>query len=232
MTPFTTLFITRRRFLAMAAGTAGLAALRPANVLSGLVERNIRELELRLGPATAPLLGTGYPEVAVWAYNGRVPGPEIRVRLLPEPDLDKAEHHEIRFQGGMMGGLREATLDGRPVGMMQMLRAGKAWAVNGIVATGHVHDPILTLRRGRSYRLTLVNDTAWPHPMHLHGHSFRVLKRNGRPTVYKEWQDTVLMAPNETAEIALMADNPGDWMFHCHILEHQDGGMMAVVRVA
>lgn len=151
---------------------------------------------------------------------------------LAEPDLDKAERHEIRFQGGMMGGLREAKLDGRVVDVREMIRAGKAWAINGVVATGHVHDPILTLRRGRSYRLTLINDTAWPHPMHLHGHSFRVIGRNGHPTTYKEWQDTVLIPPDETAEIAFVADNPGDWMFHCHILEHQDGGMMAVIRVA
>jgi FtsP/CotA-like multicopper oxidase with cupredoxin domain len=39
------------------------------------------------------------------------------------------------------------------------------------------------------------------------------------------------MMPRERAEIAFVADNPGDWMFHCHILEHQAGGMMAVVRV-
>jgi len=157
---------------------------------------------------------------------------ELPPNPLAEPDLGNAEHHEIRFQGGMMGGLRTASLDGRRVNMMEMMRAGKAWAVNGVVATGHVHEPILTLRRGRSYRLTLVNDTAWPHPMHLHGHSFRVTRRNGQPTVYKEWQDTVLMDPDETVEIAFVADNPGDWMFHCHILEHQEGGMMAVVRVA
>lgn len=156
---------------------------------------------------------------------------ELAPNPLAEPDLGNAERHEIRFQGGMMGGLREAKLDGRTVDMRQMMRAGKAWAVNGVVASGHVHDPILTLRRGRSYRLTLINDTAWPHPMHLHGHSFRLIQRNGRPTIYKEWQDTVLIPPNETVDIAFVADNPGDWMFHCHILEHQEGGMMAVVRV-
>src|SRR5512143_962432 len=50
----------------------------------------------------------------------------------------------------------------------------------------------------------------------------RVLTRNGQPTPYREWQDTVLMAPRERVEIAFVADNPGNWMFHCHILEHQD----------
>jgi FtsP/CotA-like multicopper oxidase with cupredoxin domain len=52
------------------------------------------------------------------------------------------------------------------------------------------------------------------------------------PTEFREWQDTVLIAPREQVEIALVADNPGDWMFHCHILEHQAAGMMGVIRVA
>jgi len=150
---------------------------------------------------------------------------------LAEPDLDNAAPHELRFEGGAMGALTGAKLDGKRVDVRDLIRAGKAWAVNGVAASGHTHDPLLVLRRGRSYRFTLINDTAWPHPMHLHGHAFRVLKRNGRPTTYKEWQDTVLMDANETAEIAFVADNPGDWMLHCHILEHQDGGMMALVRI-
>jgi FtsP/CotA-like multicopper oxidase with cupredoxin domain len=40
------------------------------------------------------------------------------------------------------------------------------------------------------------------------------------------------MAPHETVDIAFVADNRGDWMFHCHILEHQAAGMMGVIRVA
>ena len=91
--------------------------------------------------------------------------------------------------------------------------------------------PMLVLDRNRSYVLELVNETAWHHPMHLHGHIFRVISRNRQPTQHKEWQDTVLLAPRERAEIAFVADNPGNWMFHCHILEHQVGGMMGVIRV-
>lgn len=156
----------------------------------------------------------------------------LRPNPLPEPALASAQRHELRFEGGMMGRLHGATLDGRPMGMMALMRSGKAWAINGVVASGHVHEPALTLQRGRSYVLSLVNDTRWHHPIHLHGHAFRVLRRNGRPTPLREWQDTVLLAPDERAEIAFVADNPGDWMLHCHILEHQSGGMMAVVRVA
>ena len=65
----------------------------------------------------------------------------------------------------------------------------------------------------------------------VHGHSFRVITRNGQPTKHREWRDTVLIPPREKAELAFVADNPGDWMFHCHILDHQEGGMMSVIRV-
>jgi FtsP/CotA-like multicopper oxidase with cupredoxin domain len=135
---------------------------------------------------------------------------------VPEPALDRAERHEVAFGGGMMG---------------MMTRHG-IWSINGVSATGHVHEPLLNLELGRSYVLALANNTAWHHPIHLHGHSFRVLARNGQPTRFREWQDTVFMAPRERVDIAFVADNPGDWMLHCHILEHQEGGMMGVVRVA
>ena len=48
----------------------------------------------------------------------------------------------------------------------------------------------------------------------------------------EQWGDTVLLDPDSQAEIAFVADNPGDWMLHCHVLEHQVTGMMGVVRVA
>jgi FtsP/CotA-like multicopper oxidase with cupredoxin domain len=59
-----------------------------------------------------------------------------------------------------------------------------------------------------------------------------VISRNGTPTILREWRDTVLLSPRERVGIAFVADNPGDWMFHCHILEHQESGMMGVIRVA
>lgn len=151
---------------------------------------------------------------------------------LPEPDLKDATTHEIVFGGGMMGNLHQALLDGKPTDMRGLLRQGKAWAINGHVSASHHMDPMLRLRLGRTYVLRMRNDTAWHHPIHLHGHAFRVLRRNGQPTRHREWQDTVLMSPREDVEVAFVADNPGRWMFHCHILEHQEGGMMSVVEVA
>jgi FtsP/CotA-like multicopper oxidase with cupredoxin domain len=150
---------------------------------------------------------------------------------LPEPDLTGALRHEVVFAGGMMGAMTTAMMAGRSVGMRDLMQNGLAWTVNGVAATGHVLDPMVTVERGRTCVLVLKNDTAWEHPMHLHGHSFRVLSRKGAAVVYKPWQDTVLVGPEEKVEVAFVADNPGDWMFHCHILEHQEAGMSAILRV-
>jgi FtsP/CotA-like multicopper oxidase with cupredoxin domain len=148
--------------------------------------------------------------------------PRLPLNPLAEPDLARAERHDIVFSGGMMGSMRG-------------LRRGMAWAVNGVSngcgESAAPLEPLFILRLGRSYVLRLANDTAWHHPIHLHGHSFRVISRDGQPARRREWLDTVLLSPRESAEIAFVADNPGDWMFHCHVLEHQAGGMMTCLRV-
>lgn len=165
---------------------------------------------------------------------------ELESNPLAEPDITTARRHEIRFSGGMMGAMVLQQMGLKPENdfssgmgsMMSMMHSNKIWFINGVAAEGHVMDPMLTLQRQRHYVIEMTNATAWHHPIHLHGHSFRVLSRNGNPTRYREWQDTVLMAPRERVEIALVADNPGDWMFHCHVLEHMAAGMMGVIRVA
>jgi len=158
---------------------------------------------------------------------------------LPEPDLTAARRHEVLFTGGMMGQMveRQMGLSGSGGmmggGMMRMQgeRPG-IWFVNGVAAQERILDPFLTLDRNTSHILELTNATAFAHPIHLHGHSFRVISRNGVPTEHQEWQDTVFMSVAERVEIAFVADNPGDWMFHCHIAEHMAAGMMGVIRVA
>jgi FtsP/CotA-like multicopper oxidase with cupredoxin domain len=167
------------------------------------------------------------------------PGPPVRahaldapVRLRPnplaEPDLASAVRHDIAIAGGMMSGMGM-------MGGMGMMRRRATWAINGVSMTGDGQKdmpPLFTIPRGRSCVLALNNETAWWHPMHLHGHSFRVLMRNGVGVPHREWGDTVLLAPRERAEIAFVADNPGDWMFHCHVTDHQMTGLMGVIRVA
>ena len=183
------------------------------------------------------------------AYGPRVPlrrppaeaPPRLADNPLAEPNPRAIERHVIELGGGMMnprmmrgmqgGGPGGGMMGGGGGNMMMGMRQGAVWTINGVSATGHRHDPLLTLRRGRSYVFEVINDTAWHHPMHLHGLVFRVLSRNGQPVARKPWQDTVLMDPGDKIEIAFVADNPGDWMLHCHILEHQESGLMGIIRV-
>jgi FtsP/CotA-like multicopper oxidase with cupredoxin domain len=149
--------------------------------------------------------------------------PRLEPNPFPKPDPASAQRHRIVFGGGMMGAMPN-----------QREHKGMFWTVNGkpVPENDHRHEPLLTLTRGRSYVFELVNDTAWHHPIHLHGHVFNVLSRGGKVDERGESGDTVLLDPKSRAEIAFVADNPGDWMLHCHILEHQAAGMMTTIRVA
>jgi len=92
--------------------------------------------------------------------------------------------------------------------------------------------PLLDLKVGQSVRLGLENRTAFPHPMHLHGHHMKLLSTNNRAVDPPYWVDSPLLMPNATMELAFVADNPGDWLFHCHALEHHAAGLGALVRVS
>lgn len=148
------------------------------------------------------------------------------------PDVATAERHEVVIEGGAMGRMDSAIYKGQRLAIRELAQRGKIWALNGVAAHGMKMAPILTLKKGRSHVIRLLNQTGWPHPMHLHGYAFRILTRDGRPEPHTPWADTILLAPQQEAEVALVADNPGDWLFHCHILEHHAAGMASVIRVA
>ncbi len=170
--------------------------------------------------------------IASGSASARGPVVALTPNPLPEPDLAKAVRHNVVLEGGARGQLRSARVGGKEVPIQVLVREhGMAWAMNGIANAEHQHDPLITLKRGTSAIIRIDNQTEWPHPMHLHGTAFRVLSVNGTPTRYREWRDTVFVVPKGSVEIAFVADQPGDWMFHCHILQHQQGGMMSSVRV-
>ena len=70
------------------------------------------------------------------------------------------------------------------------------------------------------------------HPFHLHGVHFEVLSVNGRPPAVQRIEDTWNLGIRDVVRLRVLADNPGDWMTHCHILPHVHGGMMTVLRVS
>ncbi|ADG05882.1 multicopper oxidase type 3 [Kyrpidia tusciae DSM 2912] len=81
--------------------------------------------------------------------------------------------------------------------------------------------PTLTVHRGDRVLLRLVNASAEEfHVMHLHGYTFDIVAKDGNSLSQPERANTISLGPAQTADIAFTADNPGQWMFHCHILDH------------
>ncbi len=99
------------------------------------------------------------------------------------------------------------------------------WTLGGTTAA---KGEDIRIARGQRARFTMRNYTMMPHPMHLHGHSFRPVL-DGRAGPLK---DTVLVAPHQEVAIDFLADNPGRWMFHCHNAYHAEAGMMRTIVVA
>ncbi|HEY0706382.1 MAG TPA: multicopper oxidase family protein [Polyangia bacterium] len=76
------------------------------------------------------------------------------------------------------------------------------------------------------------NETEMDHPFHLHGMFFQVLDINGVPPRYQGWKDTVNVPREAKLRFAVRLGPPGNWMFHCHILEHAERGMMGELRIS
>jgi FtsP/CotA-like multicopper oxidase with cupredoxin domain len=107
------------------------------------------------------------------------------------------------------------------------------WAINKVPWPGDTADPtapLAELKLGKSYIFQLENVTPHAHPIHLHGMSFTTVSSSTRD-VMPLVSDTYLIQPDEKVQLAFVADNPGDWMFHCHIIEHQKTGMTSYLRV-
>ena len=105
----------------------------------------------------------------------------------------------------------------------------KLWAFNGSVG-GYDHI-IADLSLGQITTLDLWNDTSWAHSMHLHGHHFWVDSKEFGDETRLVMRDSYLMQPGEKGQLTFFADNPGLWLFHCHMLEHNAAGMGGVIQV-
>jgi FtsP/CotA-like multicopper oxidase with cupredoxin domain len=106
---------------------------------------------------------------------------------------------------------------------------------NGIdfLVNGETHASDKPAKVGELQVWEVSNTSLMDHPFHLHGFFFQVLETNGKAPAFISWKDTINLPPRSKVKIAWMPDDrPGSWMYHCHILEHHEAGMMGHFDVA
>jgi FtsP/CotA-like multicopper oxidase with cupredoxin domain len=103
------------------------------------------------------------------------------------------------------------------------------WTINGQAFSMETMEPVFAIREGRRYRLRLRNASDDIHPVHLHRHSFELVRIAGKPTA-GIMKDVVMLGGYQEIEVDVVADNPGATLFHCHQQLHMDFGFMALFR--
>ncbi len=104
----------------------------------------------------------------------------------------------------------------------------EGWTINGQTWPAITPD---TAALGDTLILEIRNVSPAHHPYHLHGMSFEVLTIDGVAPAYRQVEDTLDVGVQQTVRLRILADNPGAWMSHCHILPHAEDGMMTVLQV-
>jgi len=208
--------------------------LGPAQRVDLIIDlpENLPMFRLEIVTNTNPLTVARFALDPNLGRGDRALNPEIILPKGPNPPEagPTALRVPIHMQGGAMGNLKSAKLNGQMISLRELAQKHrKVWAFNGRVGG---YDYILAKANlGRLVILDVQNDTRWSHAMHLHGHHFWVKSKSNPVEDSSSKRDTYLMKPNENAELIFVADNPGLWLFHCHMLEHHAGGMGAVLEV-
>lgn len=121
-----------------------------------------------------------------------------------------------------------------PRGPRDSLLRGGELGTDLFLMNGHTNEsiPPVKMKEGDRVLIRVINMGSLAHPIHLHGHLFKIVATDGNP-VPKGAQltkDTVLIAPGERYDLELVANNPGVWMVHCHIENHAANGMMTLIE--
>jgi FtsP/CotA-like multicopper oxidase with cupredoxin domain len=120
-----------------------------------------------------------------------------------------------------------------PVTRKIKFSVGASWK-HGIdfLVNGTTHTDDTPVNVGELQVWEVSNTSLMDHPFHLHGFFFQIIDENGKAPEYKAWKDSYNLKPRSKIKIAWIPDNrPGRWMYHCHILEHHEAGMMAHFEV-
>ena len=167
------------------------------------------------------------------------------------PGMSKGSPSPIKQKGNirsmMEQGMKDKTDTQNPSGGMNMPspqpgnNAGSSvmgmnynyWTING---KSFPDTSPMEVKYGDVVRVRMANISNLVHPMHLHGHDFRIIAKDGQPLTNPQIVNTVTVNAGETYDIDFIADNPGEWVFHCHDLHHatnanvEPGGLIVLIK--
>jgi FtsP/CotA-like multicopper oxidase with cupredoxin domain len=189
--------------------TPRLASGETAVLRSVLVNRGLFTVEGRFPyDDLITLIGADMP-----AYSG--PAPSVPRRVIEPLSRERATTVDLEF-----------TLDQPPDAVPEYGIRGRLYSAQ--------HKAV-GARVGETQVWSVTNSTKWSHPLHLHGFFFQVLDEHGAPVHPIAWKDTVDIPFERTVRLVVRFDDregvTGPWMFHCHILDHAEIGLMGVVQV-
>lgn len=198
-------------------------------VLIGMGERVDAIVTVRDGsfPIFAhPLSGKTGPALAVVKSSNQ----RVDLRELKAPGIAEIVAGGITELASLKAAAELNLLD-KPATTFEAMLMGQmspySWNING---QKDMHGTIFELLEGETVDVTFMNHTMMSHPMHLHGHTFQVVKAGNQAIQGGARKDTVLVRPMSSMTVRIKADNPGDWAVHCHNSYHMETGMMAAIR--
>ena len=164
---------------------------------------------------------------SVTLYTELPAGAEIKTRHTADDTTNNGVEREFLMTMGGMGNMQEGGMT-EGEGMQQM-----SFVINGKTFDPNRVDEFI--EAGATEIWSIRNMSPMAHPFHAHAIQYQILSRNGVPATGTDlgWKDTFLVQPGETVKVIgkFEAINTGDYMYHCHILEHEDAGMMGYFRV-
>jgi FtsP/CotA-like multicopper oxidase with cupredoxin domain len=181
----------------------GLPRLAPLNYLEGMKMMNgMKDMRMAMSNQKMDMNSVMYPEAGAVADSGAA---------------------AVTMNYGMLRSPVSTLLPDAPVQELHFNLTGNmnryVWSINNKVVS---EADRVVIRRGTNVRIILYNGTMMRHPMHLHGHFFRLLNGQGD---YAPLKNVVDILPMETDTLEIAATESGDWFFHCHILYHMMSGM-------
>lgn len=229
-----------RATLAPLAGMAGeVPALRarPLLTMKDMGMDHSVPMELDLSKPEAPMMNHSSMNMRDFSVAPKVkknagvaslsPMPAERIGDAPT-GLEDVDHRVLRYTDLKALNAYDAPAPTRTIEMHLTANMERyMWSFDGERMSERTAP--ITLRHHERVRITLINDTMMPHPIHVHGHFFELV--NGAAPGEQPWKHTVNVLPGGKLSFDMTADALGDWAMHCHMMFHMETGMFRIIKV-